>query len=71
MRLPLLCEKSGAILLGLTASDQILVDLKIFKIPMDHIGKIFQMHFSQFFRVKYIVRCAIETHKSRTPCFSC
>ena len=47
MQLPLLCEKSGAILLvlvGLTASrqsDEILVDLKILKFSMDRTGWIF------------------------------
>ena len=47
MRLPLLCEKSGAILLvlvGLTAgrqSDKIVVDLKFLKFSTDHIIRIF------------------------------
>ena len=51
MQLPLLCEKSGAILLVLVSftagwqsgwqSDKILVDLKIFKILYGSYGRIF------------------------------
>ena len=29
------------------------------------------MHFSRFFRVKYIVRRVVEVQKSGTPCFLC
>ena len=83
-QLPWLCEKFGAILLvlvGLMAgrqSDEILVDFEI-KFSIDHIVGIFTafnegtvllpMHFSQHFRVKYIVRHVMEVCKSRTPCF--
>ena len=84
-RFPLLCEKSGAMLLvlvGLTAGRQ-LVDLKIFKFSTGHIVRIFTNEgivllqcyysvtnaFQLFFWVKYVVGCVMEARESRTPCF--
>ena len=82
MQLPLLCEKSGAILLvlvGLTAGQQlneILVDFENLEFSIDRIIRIFTkiqcyyivlpMHFSWLFQINYIVK---QARKSGTPCF--